>query len=278
MALPRVAHADDVDDFIFAVSAYLNAEYPVAIARLEPLVGEDPPRLRSDLVESARRYLAASLVQTGEEQRAARVMLQILRMNPDADFNARDFTPGTIRLFQSTRAAHGPELDEIREQRRRVAAEAERRRARQRELVTAMLTIERIPAPRARWPVFIPFGVGQFYNGDPGMGLVFAVLPTLGILSGIAGAVAIPACPPSAEYALEPSQSCIIAGNVLMLSGFAGAAIALGAGIIHANLTFGAERTVIRRRSLPPELRNLRISAAPPPTGQGLLLGASFRF
>jgi hypothetical protein len=277
LACVRTARADDVDDFVFGVSAYLNADYAVAVARLEPLVADDPPRLRPDLVEAARRYLAASQLATSNEWGARRQMEAILRANPDATFNVRDFSPLTVALFARVRAAVAERIQAARTDAQRRAAAEEARRARQRAMILQLASVERVGLVTPRWAMFIPFGIGQFVNGDVGMGVLFATVPTLALGGAVGGFVLAQNCPFSDHE--QPAAWCAGPANALFIGGIVGAAVTLGTGIVHANLTYRVDRTELRRRPVPPELRSLRLAVTPAPGGaSGWLVGAAFRF
>jgi hypothetical protein len=179
----RQAHADELDDFEEARQAYSAQEYADAVERFEALVGGDHPQLSSPpLILESRKYLAASYLFLGRSSDAERQFIVLLRENPDYQLDPLRFPREVLALFGTVRERVHQEREATerdRAQREQAARDrtardqqaAARRLARLEELAAH----ETVVTTNSRWLAFVPFGVGQFQNGNDGLGAVLAV-------------------------------------------------------------------------------------------------------
>ncbi|GAB4208030.1 MAG: hypothetical protein OHK0013_26130 [Sandaracinaceae bacterium] len=177
--IPGVAEAGDIEDFQAARGLYEAHDWPRAIAAFEALVGGETPRLRSQpLVLESRKYLAAAYVFEGREEAAVAQLELLLREEPSYELDATQFPREVVQLFERVRArlAERTAMEQA-----RAAAEAEiaRLRAENARLTEALAADRTIEVVRSQWLVQIPFGVGQFENGDEGLGWFFLVTEAL---------------------------------------------------------------------------------------------------
>ncbi|AKU90402.1 hypothetical protein [Vulgatibacter incomptus] len=113
------------------------------------------------------------------KEKAERFFLQLLSIEPEYRLDPFFTTPAAVAFFDLVRTEHEEDLAPIREQRRR-AKEARRaeEEARRRFLdAQARAGSESgasglTPAPRNLALVFLPFGAGQFQNGDTTAGYI----------------------------------------------------------------------------------------------------------
>lgn len=274
----RVAHADDLGDFEAARSLYEQQSYGRAVDAFRLLVGTDPPRLNDRLlVLESRKYLAASLLFMGAEAEARSQFRWLIQQEPAYALDPLAFPTEVLLQFEQVKRAYREEQAERRrleeDARKRVleaAAEAERRRTenltRLRDLATSAETRER----NSRWIASVPFGVGQFQNGDKGLGAALAILEGMAATSSVTSYIAYERLsddsPGSGEAAWRTA-------NVTSFSVFVALAVL---GIIDAHVRFVPEKIRTHSRKLPPDLdRWLREQSKTSQRSSGVTL---FRF
>ena len=124
----------------------------------------------------------------------------------------------------------------------------------------------------SRWIATVPFGVGQFQNGDKGLGVALGMLEGMAAVSSVVSYVAHERLaddePNSAE--LSSTQSIETAwrtANIASFSVFVALAII---GIVDAHVRFVPERINYQPRKLPPDLdRWLREQSRSAPSAAG---------
>ena len=165
-----------MDDFLTARDAYINGEYAVAARALRVLADRDLPEPRAaPIVTSARKYYAACLFAQGQEPEARAVLSRMLRDDPDARLDQVQFEAGFHRLFENVLRELQPELEQIRARRVLERQRAETARAARREAAMRIFTTEQRVSTVPRALTLLPFGVGQFINGQRGLGVFFLV-------------------------------------------------------------------------------------------------------
>lgn len=265
-----------------------NGEYARAAASLRRMVESTPGLTRSrSLTTAIRKLYAWSLFAQRRDDgtalaRCREQIAVLLREDPLAQLDASLYEEGYRRLFDEVRDELRDELARITSQRaverRRVEVERAARRAEVTRLLTSETVIERSPQ---RSITLLPFGVGQFINGNEraGWGLLAAEL-TLAVtcISATSAYVAL----------LQANDNTVVAGSARgnaieatywtsILSGGLLAATAL-TGSLQAFAAWRPERAVTRPRPLPSSLQGVQISVYPMPLqgGAGALLGGRF--
>jgi hypothetical protein len=166
-----------------ATGLYDTGQYAACVDALELLLDPDEPRrLRSvTKVESARVYRAACLIGVGRTTEAEQVFRDAILENPQMKPpDGLIFPEAVVDVFLRVRESM---LDEIRraEVKRMQDAEAraqreQRLREDERQRVEQLVAIaekETVIERRSRAVASIPFGVGQFQNGNKGLGWLF---------------------------------------------------------------------------------------------------------
>jgi hypothetical protein len=261
------ARADSLSDLEKAHSAYVAHRYDDAANRLRALLDPHAGSLKEpDNVADARMYLGATLLAQGKKADADLVFQQLLRDKPD-------YQPDPLRVsLQATDA-----LIDARSRMRDELAASMAEKVRQAQEEKAKLDFERQKAAlrlamleklageetvihaHSRWIAALPFGVGQFQNGQIALGWTFLSAEALLLAgSGIGHLVTLYnenqandalASGAGTEFQYRSrAEDAYIASN-LFTAGFAVVAIA---GIVHAELTFVPERVEVRPRELPP--------------------------
>jgi hypothetical protein len=225
----------------------------------------------------ALKYYAASLLLTQHPDDATRAFERLLRLDPDVQLSNVEFSPAVIQLFLQTRQRLAEQLARLRVQ--RLDEERREREARERlmreltDLATRERRIVRVPRPL----MFVPFGMGQFANGDDTLGWLLLGLESsfvaTALLSAVVGEIACPRSP--CTIGMAPLGPLYIALNVGSWSAFGLTAVG---GVIQANIAWRPERIEIRPRPPPAGFDRLRLAVQPRLDGTGLGLGLQLRF
>jgi tetratricopeptide (TPR) repeat protein len=198
------APAEDERELPSAVEAMNRArvtfeygDYPQAAKLLSALVAKGrfaSPTLRAE----AYRLLGLSLFYQGKKADAYNAFLQYLFLDPTAELDPFYVPPAAVSFFEEVKKEAEPRLAPIRAQRKAqeearqktAAEEAEKRRQREleeerRKLLDLTPAVEKHVVQHEFWVSVLPFGVGQFQNGDRTLGIALA---TGEIVAGAASA------------------------------------------------------------------------------------------
>lgn len=266
--VPVAAHADESGDLDKALSAYVAHRYADAEERLRVLLDPSTGTLTNpyDLAD-ARMYLGAVLVAEGNKEGADSVFEQLLLAKPDYQPDPLRIALEAIYVFIDTRSRLRERLGTL--QAELVKQQKDQRskdEALHRMLLARQSLLEKLAAedlvilhPNSRWIAMLPFGVGQFQNGQEAFGWVLLGGETLlAVGSGVAGVLSLYASAQT-NAAIERNdgtagaynrraQDESIVGDVLAGGFFAVAVV----GIVHAELTFVPQRRQVQHRELPP--------------------------
>ncbi len=282
-ATPGLAWADAKADLEKAHNAYVAHRYDDAESRLRALLDPATSELKDpDAMADARMYLAAVLLAEKKTDEAASVLEDLLIQRPDyqadplrVSLEAVDaFTDAKVRLRDKLNAMQVEKVRRAQEEKAKLEAERQKqalRLAMLEKLATSEVVVER----HSRWLSIVPFGVGQFQNGQTTEGWIF--LTGEGLLA--AGTIV------AAGYAYayeEQAWKYHQQGNSSAQSAYSSAAhwaaitddiLAGGlvltalAGIVHAEATYVPERVEVRKREIPP----LSLTPVVGPTGIGVV-------
>lgn len=265
---PAPASASDLEDFRAARSLYEAHDWTSAATALEGLVGGETPTLDNPaLVIEARKYLAATYVFLGREESARAQFERLLREEPTYVLDAAQFPREVVDLFEQVRIR----LVEIRAaeaQRAQLEAENTRLQEENTRLQNALSEELVVEVARSQWLVQLPYGVGQFENGEEGLGafflvselLITATLATSGVLQ-LAYANDVLRDPVILNDERRPQYEAANAALEIVNWSSAGALLLLAAiGVVQANVAYHPTRTVRVPRSPPPISANVQIS------------------
>lgn len=236
---------------------------------------------------TVRKYYAATLYALRNSEARAlpecrEQVAALLREDPYARLDSSQFEEGFRRLFEDIAREMRDELDRLSTERADARRRAEQERAQRRALAMRILTtesvVERAPP---RMLTLVPYGVGQFVNGNYGAGwalLATELTLTVGCVTTTSLYAALLAerdanviAGSSRARTLEALYwTSIVGGGVLAATSIAGA--------LQAYFSWRPERVVTRERRLPQGLDGVQISAAPWATGEaaGASLGGRF--
>ncbi len=259
-----LARADDLSDFEAARSRYERHDYARAVEAFRTLVGSDPPRIANALlVLESRKYYAASLLFVGAKEEARVQFRLLLQQEPDYALDPLAFPKEVVALFDQVKESVRGELARQREAEQQRELEAERRvRAAEQLRRTNLLRLrtlaesQELLVENSRWIASVPFGVGQFQNGDRGLGVALAMAQGLAVASSIVSYVGherVADDSPTMAELRETKQSEKLWRTTNRVSFSTFAVLAL-IGIIDAHVRFVPGRISSRRRPLPHEL------------------------
>jgi len=257
------AAANDFEQFQNARAAYDSLNYALAADLFSGLLESANEGDNRPLVLESRKYLAASHLFLGRPKDADYQFEQLLRADPNYVLDPLAFPKEVHQAFVAVKTRLDKEAAEQAAQRAQQEAErqakrevdVEMRQDRLRRLIEIAST-ERVAHQRSRWIAMLPFGIGQFQNGDDGLGLVLAVSETTLLAASVTffflhqDLPENPADRPTVE-ALEPVYRV---GNQASTALFAAVALV---GILDAQLRFKPSYTEQRPRPLPPDLQGL---------------------
>lgn len=263
----RAASAQGRVDVEKARAAYLARNYSEAEDRLRALVDAKSGLKELSLLSQARMYLGAVLLAQGKREAAVEVFEKMILEDPSFEPDPLSFPGDVINTFFDVR---GQLQEKIRqsaqnaarlEAERRARAEEERRRQEAwLAKVKQMATEEKITVRHNRLIAFLPFGAGQFQNGDKVLGWTFLATQAACV---IGTAVTVPMyvyargraedeLPSDLERKAQLYQDRADNIRTVNLS-FVGAFAALAiTGIVEANLSFVPETVETKKRDLPP--------------------------
>jgi hypothetical protein len=260
--LCAVARADEGSDLEKAYGAYVAHRYDDAEARLRRLLDGKDALKDADSVADARMYLGAVLIAEGRKEEADRVFEQLLLDKPDYQpdplrvaLPALDaVVDAHTRLRDALRTILADRVRREQEEQKRIEGEKTRAEAALRQLET-LASQEVIVERHSRWEALLPFGVGQFQNGDRALGWTFLVTESL-LAAGSAVGIGLGLYNESQAYdAFTNGQGTapgyqarasdsVVVGDVLGLSFAAVAAL----GVAQAELGFVPERVHVQPR------------------------------
>ncbi len=251
---------------LFEAGKYAQCADELAVL-LDPKSRE--PLRDPEVIATARIYHASCLIGGGRTAEADQPLRDAILTDPQMKPPDRLVFPGPVverflrvrdTLHEEIRKAEQTKVDRARrdaEQRARKAREQDERVRALEEMASREVVIVR----NRRWLALIPFGVGQFQNGNPELGWVF-------LTSEIAlGATALTALAMQTHFTLEahdvqnPDNNAVLKTWNTLLDVSAWAFVGVAAlGITEAQLSFVPERREERKRPIPPNLRRKETS------------------
>ncbi|MCA9531324.1 MAG: hypothetical protein KC543_14445 [Myxococcales bacterium] len=286
------AAADELDDFERARALYVAQDYPGAARAFEHLVGTDPPRLQNPVLRlESRKYLAASYLFLGRKSAARAQFSAILDEDPTYTIDAVSFPQAVIQLFDEVREAHHAKIEEATRKKREAeaSAQAAAEKARAQELarlgrleqLASTVTVEE---RHSRWIAALPFGAGQFQNGDARLGRTFAITESiLAATSVVTWALhtslrneGAEAHQPTSRIRRVAARRAERAYRITNQVSFGAFALVAAVGVLEAQLRFEPVTRRTRERPLPADLRgaaNARtLAVGVGPTGASVIV------
>lgn len=250
-----------------AITLYDSGQYQECADQLGRLLEPKAARPFGSpaVAENARLYLGACLLGAGQRARAEEVFREAIRQNPQMRTPDSLVFPETV-VERFLRVREGM-VEDIRRAEQRRMKDAENRAVRDEELreiqrkqmdqLIALATQQSVIEKRSRWVAAVPFGVGQFYNDQPGLGWVF-LGTELALGATFATALIMDAwlASRSDEPTIDLPDLQRRQTNWRTVAGVSGWGL-LGVGvlgIVEAQVSFTPEVATQRYRPLPPDL------------------------
>ncbi|HQR29787.1 MAG TPA: tetratricopeptide repeat protein [Anaeromyxobacteraceae bacterium] len=188
---------------------YEFGAYADAAALSREILAATPPPPQAVALD-AWRILGLANYQLGDRAAAAEAFRQLLFLDPDQVLDPFLVPPPIVEFFDRVRAEAEPELGPIREKKRqaqeqeRLAEEARRRLAAEEQARLAPPSRVVVVQEHVYLLNFMPFGIGQFQNGDTTKGIVIAVSQV------VFGAINLGAIFAHNAIAQDPSRRCSV--------------------------------------------------------------------
>lgn len=243
---PLAAHATPEDELRDAENNYLYGDYPGVIAKLTPLV--EPDILLAAPEDLARAYelLGLSSFFLDRTDAARGWFERLIRYRPDARLNPVLVPPPAVSFFDDIRADLADEIAAMRDAlRQQQEEEAERRRR------ASLLQIRVETRVNSRVVATVPFGAGQFQNGDTTLGYVFLGTELAATATSIGCYLAFVDLRQSDyRFARADAARAEALRSAYVWSGAIALTLMVG-GVVHAWATF-VEEAPLRETTLPP--------------------------
>ncbi len=293
LATGTLARADEQSELDKGRNAYLARQYDEADARFRTMLDPKSGTLHdSALVSQAYMYWGAVKIAKKRPAEADALFEQLLLKNPQYEPDPLSFPTSVLDAFSDTRSRIRERLNAQakeaarREAERRAKEEEEKQRQIARiRILERMASEERVTESHSRVLAFVPFGAGQFQNGNPGLGWFFLGAESLFVAMGT---LAIPFYysekaafintydNPSSTSQTSDAQAHFDRArtwgfiNTLSYGAFL---VTAAAGIVEANMAYRPQVTIIKRRPIPPA-----VSFAPNASAHGAGLDLKLTF
>lgn len=249
------------------IELYMAGQYAACSEQLAAFLNPKGPSPFKEerVIEQGRLYYASCTLLQGKRDVARKALRSALEENPLMHSpDSLTFPPPVVSLFLEVRDEVQQLItDSEREQVVRLRRENElaRRRAAQREFrekeLEKLARKETVIAKNSRYIAAIPFGVGQFQNGNNVLGGVLLASESLFLVTAVSSGLILADLTSKVAVGIEVeayNRQTTLAYDTLTWSSWAllGTAVL---GIVEAELSFKPERRLEdRKRALPPEI------------------------
>jgi hypothetical protein len=184
-------------------NAYDRGEFKRAVEIVRPLLYPEL-RLQSEhQIVQAHRILGVSYLFEKQQVEAAGEFRKLLQLSPDYRFDPLLDPPEVVDFFISVRKDYSEELAHLEAKRKQLERERQRDKEECENLRAGPAVIEKRVGRNSFTVNFVPFGAGQFQNGQPGKGWAFLTA------EAVLGAVSVGALATNlVTYGLRPQRTC----------------------------------------------------------------------
>ncbi len=176
----RAQGQDEFAEFQLAMNAYDTGEYATAEMRFSALLSKDPPLKNKALVFEIHKYLGATLMFMGREDEAEMQFEALLREDPEYEMDPVLFPTEVLDTFTRVKIRIADELAAIQATKALMAKKAEdekqaKKKALKEKFEKASMPVYLASSQQERHVVLalMPFGIGQFQNGQKLKGWLF---------------------------------------------------------------------------------------------------------
>jgi hypothetical protein len=184
-------------------NAYDRGQFGRAIEIVAPLL-QPEIRLQSDSqLVLAHRILGVSYLFEKQQADATREFRKLLQLSPEYRFDPLLDPPEVVDFFNTVRKEYGGELAQLEARRKEAERALQREKEQCDKLRDGPMVVENRVGRNSFTVNFIPFGAGQFQNGQRRKGWIF-----LGA-EAVLGAVSVGAFALNlATYGMRPQRAC----------------------------------------------------------------------
>lgn len=259
------ARADGRAELEKARASFLARNFADAEERLRVLLDPKTGLKERPLVSQARMYLGASLLAQHKTEGAKQTFEKLVLDDPSYEPDPLSFPSEAINTFIDVRSNLLEQIKNAQAAAARLAAERRAKEEAEREAhrvwfekVKAQAAEEKITVRHSRLVASLPFGAGQFQNGQSALGWVF-LGTELAALGGTAVTYGMYLYARGREQeeitglSQKEAQYHQRAENLRFANlGFAAAFVAIAAvGVVQAHVAFVPERAETKKRELP---------------------------
>lgn len=257
------------------IELYMAGQYADCSSQLAALLnpkGKSPFK-EARVIEQGRLYYASCTLMQGRRDVARKALRSALEENPLMHSpDSLTFPPPVVSLFLEVRDevqqliadSEKEQVVLLRRENELARRRAEQREYREREL-EKLARKEFVVAKNSRYIAAIPFGVGQFQNGNKVLGGTFLAAESLLLVTAVSSGLILADLTSKVASGIEVetyNRRTTTAYDALTWSSWALFGTA-ALGIFEAQLAYKPERRLEeRKRSLPPELE---VQPEPPP-------------
>ena len=219
----------EADDILRrGLNEFKYGNYSEAVTLLKGLLY--PMRLYSDAqVIESRKYLGMAYFLLEDLEPAKLEFRKLLYLDPDHQLDPFTVAPPLIELFESVRQKHRDALEVIRSDKPVEATPPE----------PPPDFPMRLRTEKSEFAMFVPFGVGQFQNGDIGWGIAFLVAEVLLLAVNISSYIWLRGHELNGRPAYaEADASAIQAVTILQYASAGALGVVWSMGVMHARLQF----------------------------------------
>jgi len=273
----RADAATPAEDLARARGAFRQGDFGAAIPLLSYLLYPAPRLARAEDLLEAHVLLGVCAFETGDRATASREFEEALYQEPELTLDTVLFSAEAVRYFEEQKAAIR-ERNRLDAERRRIAEENQRYK----QLLASMVVIE----TRPYYINFVPFGAGQFQNGQPGKAIAFAAgqgvtgAVSAGIWLYLAGTYGFNGVVPDEDNQFVRRLEAIEIGAGVACLGLMAWGIVDSLRHYQPSVQRKADESLLppelRRKPDPPAKPTTRLELAPVVTGDGA--GAALRF
>ena len=234
--------------------AYQRGDYPLAVRTLTPLLYPSIALTSEDAVVEAHRILALSYLLQKQEPEAEEEATSILALRPSYQLDPIVDPPMAVAFFDGVRKKQESRLRELRERERKEEETRAKDDELRRRANAERIYIERSVQKHSRLVATIPFGVGQWQNGQKTKAALFGSGELLFGALSLSAYIALDqkfTYDPSTNHRTFPASQRGTAEGLIGLQLASGIAFwgVLLAGIIDAHVLYKPE--VVKTREIP---------------------------
>lgn len=262
-----------------AKNSYDAGRYEEGVERFRDLLSNEEVLSNREELRQARAYYAACLIAVGEGELADEQLEMILGGDPTWRPDPVLFPGKLVDRFAAVRLRVEAELEAQASAERQAQEEARRAQAEYLRALRELARGEVIVEQNSRFVAALPFGAGQFQNGQKALGYAFLVGQSLSAGASVASFIALQSKAHEAANAPDSLRANfnddLRAWRLRTNVSFAVFAGLAAGGILHAQLSFVPEVREVRERKLPKPPPGLPVAGALP---GGAYLGWQGRF